>query len=168
LFYPWLPSAVLFVIAYLIFVLGGRRPSRDPATVLHRKWWARAAGYLAVSLGVLIGALLYTLSGKLGEVRIGPIPKGTPVNLLANANPDADPVELKKTIKLTLRTLTEIDSKHLRDEEANKLMREKIAPALMKVSKCPDFVMDEGHYFEWFHSMTEEDKNALIELLKTF
>jgi mono/diheme cytochrome c family protein len=168
LFYPWLPSAVLFVIAYLIFVLGGRRPSRDPATVLHRKWWARAAGYLAVFLGVLIGALLYTLSGKLGEVRIGPIPKGTPVNLLANANPDADPVELKRTIKLTLQTLTEIDSKHLRDEEANKLMREKIAPALMKVSKCPDFVMDEGHYFEWFDSMTEEDKNALIELLKTF
>jgi len=165
---PWLPSAVLFVIAYLFFVLSGRRPSTDPAIVLHRKRLARAAGYSAMAVGILIGALLYTLCGKLGEIRIGPIPKGTPVNLLANVNPEIDPSELKKTIDLTLQTLAEIDSKHLSNEEANKLMREKIAPALMKVSKCPDFVMDEGHYFKWFDSMSDEDKNALIELLKTF
>jgi hypothetical protein len=166
--YPWLPSALLFVVAYLCFVLGGRKPSRDPATVLHRKWWARAAGYLAVGAGVLIGALLYTLGGQLGEVRIGPIPKGTPVNLLANANPDADPVMLKRAIGTTVQTLAEIESKHLSDAESNKRLREKVAPELMKISKCPDFVMDEGHYFKWFDSMTEEDKNALIELLKTF
>ena len=47
-------------------------------------------------------------------------------------------------------------------------MRDKIVPPLVKVSKCPDFVMDEGHYFKWFDSMSDEDKNALIELLKTF
>ena len=39
---------------------------------------------------------------------------------------------------------------------------------LMKVSKCPDFVMDKGHYFPWFNQMTDADKEALIELLKTF
>jgi mono/diheme cytochrome c family protein len=167
-YFPWLPSAILFVIAYLFFVLGGRKPSNDPATVLHRKWLARAAGYGAVAAGLLIGALLYTLGGKLGEFRLGPIPKGTPVNLLANVNPEADPAELKRTINITLGTLAEIDSKHLLDEDANTLLREKVAPALMKVSKCPDFVMDEGHYFKWFDSMTDEDKNALIELLKTF
>ena len=38
----------------------------------------------------------------------------------------------------------------------------------MGVSKCPDFVMDKGHYFPWLASMTDEDKDALIELLKTF
>ena len=38
----------------------------------------------------------------------------------------------------------------------------------MAVSRCPDFVMDQGHYFEWFKQMTDEDKDALIELLKTF
>jgi mono/diheme cytochrome c family protein len=166
--YPWLLSAVLFVVAYVFFVKGGRRPSKDPATVLHRKWWARAAGYVAVTAGILIGALLYTLGGKLGELRIGPIPKGTPVNLLANVNPDADPAEFKNAKETAVQTLAEIDSKHLSDVEANKLLREKVAPELMKISKCPDFVMDEGHYFKWFDSMTEEDKNALIELLKTF
>ena len=42
------------------------------------------------------------------------------------------------------------------------------APELMAVSRCPDFVMDKGHAFEWFKQMTDEDKYALIELLKTF
>jgi hypothetical protein len=47
-------------------------------------------------------------------------------------------------------------------------MKKKIAPALMEVNKCPDFVMDRGHYFPWFDHMSDDDKNALIELLKTF
>jgi hypothetical protein len=38
----------------------------------------------------------------------------------------------------------------------------------MKASRCPDFVMDKGHYFPWFDRMTDEDKQCLIELLKTF
>jgi mono/diheme cytochrome c family protein len=165
---PWAVSLVLFIIAFLFFVFGGRKPSRDPTVVLHRKWLARTAAYLFIIAGVLIGTLLYALGGRLGEVRIGPIPKGTPVNLLANANPDTDRKELNKTISVTLNTLAEIDSRHLSEAEANKLIKEKVAPALMSISKCPDFVMDEGHYFKWFDSMSEEDKNALIELLKTF
>ena len=48
------------------------------------------------------------------------------------------------------------------------MLREQIAPALMDVSRCPDFVMDHGHYFEWFKSMTDADKDAFVELLKTF
>jgi mono/diheme cytochrome c family protein len=165
---PWWVTLGLFFIAFLVFVFAGRKPSREPSVVLHRKWWARAVGYFFIIAGILAGALLALLGGQLGEVRIGPIPKGTPVNLLANTNPDADPAEIKKTVGLTLKTLAEIDSRHLSDEEASKLMREKVAPAFMNISKCPDFVMDEGHYFKWFDSMSEEDKNALIELLKTF
>ena len=38
----------------------------------------------------------------------------------------------------------------------------------MKVNRCPDFVMDKGHYYEWFNTMTDADKDAVIELLKTF
>ena len=165
---PWLVTLICFVIAFLIFIFGGRKPSREPSVVLHRKWWARAAGYFFILAGIVAGTVLALLGGHLGEVKIGPIPKGTPVNLLINTNPDADPAEVKKTVGLTLKTLAEIDSRHLSDEEAGKLMREKVAPAFMNISKCPDFVMDEGHYFKWFDNMTEEDKNALIELLKTF
>jgi hypothetical protein len=165
---PWLPGAILFVIAYLCFVLVGRKRSPDPAVVLRRRWWARGLGYAAIILGLLISAFLYLLSGRLGDVRLGPVPKGTPVSLLANANPDADPTDLKKAVLGSLEVLADIESRHLPPEEARKLMRDKVAPALMKVSKCPDFVMDEGHYFKWFESMSDEDKNALIELLKTF
>jgi len=28
--------------------------------------------------------------------------------------------------------------------------------------------MDKGHYFPWFDRMTDEEKESLIELLKTF
>lgn len=117
---------------------------------------------------ILVGLVLYFVNGHAGDVKIGPIPKGTPVNLLVNANPDATPKELKEAIKTTIGTLAEIDSKHLGADEAQKEMREKIAPALMKINKCPDFVMDKGHYFPWFNNMTDDDKEALIELLKTF
>ena len=53
-------------------------------------------------------------------------------------------------------------------EQAWSLFTSRIAPELMAVSRCPDFVMDQGHDFEWFKQMTDEDKYALIELLKTF
>ena len=165
---PWLPGAILFVIAFLCFVFAGRKRSSDPAVILRRKWWARFLGYAAIVIGLAISSFLYLLSGRLGDVRLGPIPKGTPVSLLANTNPDADPALLRKTIFATLETLADIESRHLSPEEAHQLMRDKVAPALIKVSKCPDFVMDEGHYFKWFDSMSDEDKNALIELLKTF
>jgi mono/diheme cytochrome c family protein len=165
---PWWVTVGLFFVAFLFFVFGGRTFSREPSVVLHRKWWGRAVGYFFIIAGILALVILSLLGGQLGEVRIGPIPKGTPVNLLANTNPEADPVEIKKTLGLTLKTLAEIDSRHLSDQEASRLMQEKLAPAFMSLSKCPDFVMDEGHYFKWFDSMSEEDKNALIELLKTF
>jgi mono/diheme cytochrome c family protein len=165
---PWLPGAILFVIAYLCFVLVGRKRSTDPVVVLRRRWWARRLGYAAIFIGLIISAFLYLLSGRLGDVRLGPIPKGTPVSLLANTNPDADPIELKKAVLGSLEALADIESRHLPPDEARTLMRDKVAPALMKVSKCPDFVMDEGHYFKWFEAMSDEDKNALIELLKTF
>ncbi len=43
----------------------------------------------------------------------------------------------------------------------------------MKVSKCPDFVVNKGHYFGTNLSkeeppLSDDDKRALIEFLKTF
>lgn len=152
----WLPSAVLLLVAYIALRFG------------RGKWLRRLVGYGPLLLAVFVGLLLYLFNGELGNLRIGPIPKGTPVNLLANVNPDADPADLRRAITTTVHTLAEIESKHLNDEDAAAKMREEIAPVLLKVSKCPDFVMDQGHVYEWFKDMTDEDKNALIELLKTF
>ena len=135
---------------------------------MRRKRLARLIGYVAIVLALLVGALLYVISGSLGGLRIGPIPKGTPVSLLGSLNPEANPADLKKAIGVTVEALSEIKSQHLSDQDAEAVLRKRVAPALMKVSKCPDFVMDEGHYFKWFDSMSDEDKSALIELLKTF
>ena len=166
---PWLPSVILFLAGYFFLARFGRgKVANDPATELHRKWVARLLGYVALGAAVLIGAFLYFVNGSVGDLHIGPIPKGTPVSLLANLNPEADPVELKKALNTALETFSTIASKHLSEADSQKLLRERVAPALMGVSKCPDFVMDKGHYLPWFSSMTDEDKDALIELLKTF
>ena len=71
-------------------------------------------------------------------------------------------------MKVATQTLTDIESTQVPPAEAWPLFTSRIAPELMAVSRCPDFVMDRGHYFEWFKQMTDEDKRALIELLKTF
>ncbi len=164
----WLPSALLFVLAFAVLMW------------LAFKKWLRWLGYGFILLGLLIGLIRYFETGGFGDVRIGPIPKGVPVNLLANVNPEADRGKLIKTVGFLVTKLAEIESRHLKNEpakgqsagtgetEADRIMREEIAPALMEVSKCPDFVMDKGHYYEWFKDMTNEDKEALIELLKTF
>ncbi len=39
-------------------------------------------------------------------------------------------------------------------------------PELLEHSKCPDFIVNRGHYFG--SSLAESDKRALIEFLKTF
>jgi len=44
-------------------------------------------------------------------------------------------------------------------------MKEKVAPALFAMSKCPDLIMDHGHTFG--SNLPDDDKRALIEYLKT-
>jgi hypothetical protein len=151
----WLPAA-LIVLSYVVLLRAPRGRLRA------------LAGYLPLTLALLIGFVIYFLNGRLGDFQIGPIPKGTPVNLLASINPEADPADLKQAISITTKALSEAQSKHLGEAEKLSLLREQVAPALMKVSRCPDFVMDQGHYYEWFKTMTDADKDALIELLKTF
>lgn len=150
----WIYSLLALAAAVVILAPDGRHLSRY-------------LGYSSLVLSLTVGLVIHFLSGKLGDVRIGPIPAGTPVNLLANLNPDADPKELSRAVKITLAGLAEIDSKHLDDEAARRVLRQKVAPALLGVSKCPDFVMDQGHDFAWFQSMNDDDKECLIELLKT-
>ena len=46
-------------------------------------------------------------------------------------------------------------------------------PELLALSKCPDYIVNRGHYFGTSYSkdepgLSDEDKRALIEFLKTF
>ncbi len=99
-------------------------------------------------------------------IDLGPIPRGTPVNLLMNLDPD-----LKKIGKVApalvglTRAILKINKEHLSGEQAYEVFAKKAGPALMAASKCPDFVLDRGHWFG--ESLTDEEKENLIVFLKT-
>jgi hypothetical protein len=106
---------------------------------------------------------------KTQSVKIGPIPAGTPINLLTNTNLDPSLSLLRKRIELyeaIVATLIKIKEAKLDEAAAEKLMDEKVVPKFLAVNKCPDFYEDKGH--EFGKSLPMDDKSALIELLKTF
>lgn len=104
-----------------------------------------------------------------GFLRIGPVPAGTPVDLLANADLDLSSpekaVERVRLVEKISKDLAKIRPNHLDSQQATSVLRG-LVPDLMKVSKSPDFVIDRGHYFGT--QLPDADKRALIEYMKTF
>jgi len=115
-------------------------------------------------------------------IQIGPIPKGTPVGLLTNLNPlseSADPAERlghdKKLLSLVLRINSDLQKlpKGASDEEARRVFANLVDP-LLGLSKCPDLIVNRGHYFgtDKFTGgepgLSDADKRALIAFLKRF
>jgi hypothetical protein len=106
-----------------------------------------------------------------GALRIGPIPAGTPINLLANLDVSVDVSDRERTAGLVellrkiKKRLIQIRRGNL-DSEASKELLKNLIPDLLKMSKCPDFVVDRGHLFG--ANLPDTDKKALIEYLKTF
>jgi hypothetical protein len=105
---------------------------------------------------------LRALADRDGYIKTGMIPKGTPVNLVANLDPDSEHKVVfvkvaEKLIKLKTTNLS-------RDEAAAEFNQ--LIPDLLAANKCPDFVEDKGHYFGT--DLPDSDKRALIEYLKTF
>ena len=105
---------------------------------------------------------LRALSGSDGYIEVGMIPKGTPINLVANLDPDTEHkvVFLKAAEKLIKFKTTNLS----RDEAAAEFNQ--LIPDLLAANKCPDFIEDKGHYFGT--DLPDTDKRALIEYLKTF
>ena len=118
-------------------------------------------------------------------LELGPIPAGTPVNLLANLNvlPDDPGIierfthkgELVTAVIRIRRALKELPA-DASDEEARRVFREKdVIEPLLELSKCPDMVVNRGHYFGTGKfketdepGLSDPDKRALVEFLKTF
>jgi hypothetical protein len=98
------------------------------------------------------------------ELRIGPIPKGTPINLLANIDMEANPKDLVRLIKHLTASLLRIKKENLNEQQSTELLSQ-LVPDLLKVSKCPDFTLNRGHTFG--SELADADKRALIEFLKT-
>jgi len=126
-----------------------------------------SSAYLPEPIKAVFGAL------DKDELVIGPIPAGTPVSLLANldvtpeghdlnARLDRDK-RLAAVIKRLVFDLKKAQGKS--DEEARAVFRP-LVPELMEVSKCPDYIVNKGHYFG--SNLADADKRALIEFVKTF
>jgi len=109
-----------------------------------------------------------------------PIPKGTPVNLVANVNLRPDNMNLheklehdRKLLSLLIKIKHDLKAlpKNATDAEASKVYANLVSP-LLELSKCPDFVVNRGHYFgtsafKEEPGLSDGDKRALIEFLKT-
>jgi hypothetical protein len=94
---------------------------------------------------------------------VGPIPKGTPIGLIANIqlhSDDPNPLEQGrhywKVGKLLLEAMRPRDTADISG----------FTDRLLDLNKCPDFEVNRGHYFG--ASLSDAEKQALIEFLRTF
>jgi len=112
-------------------------------------------------------------------IALGPIPKGTPVALIGNIDLDkrADPLEdlahKAQLIKLLLKLKLDLKvlPKNASDEDARRVFGNALDD-LLAVNKCPDFIVNRGHYFgtDYFSEepgLSDAEKRALIAFLKT-
>jgi len=112
-------------------------------------------------------------------LQLGPIPKGTPVNLISNIDLDErddllagvkHKLEIGKLL-LTLKSDIKALPGNATDEDSRKVFAN-VVDQMLDLSKCPDFVVNRGHYFgtEYFlqePGLDDTDKKALIAFLKT-
>lgn len=127
-------------------------------------------GYVPAFLQPLLG--LFPGDGT--SIKIGPFPKGMPVGLITNMDlmgfdlpPKERPAHLAgllglfKQMKVALKPGAD-------PGEVRKLEEQ-----MLRFSKCRDLVVNKGHYFGTSYfteepALSEDDKMALIEFLKTF
>jgi hypothetical protein len=107
-------------------------------------------------------------------IRLGPIPPGTPIGLLANMNMLSDSNDPKEQAAYELRvadvllkvvTALKAAGPNASVDDARTAFKGLVEP-LLSINKCPDFVVNRGHYFG--SGLSDADKRALIEFLKTF
>ncbi len=133
------------------------------------------AGYVPPGLRGLLGAgqRLFPFLVRNGGVEIGPIPKGTPVGLIANLDvlDLDDPPDLRREHLKKLADLLDVLKKELKQKH-NVFASPDVLNGMLSLSKCPDFVVNKGHYFGTAFGdetpLSDADKRALIALLKTF
>jgi hypothetical protein len=162
-------------------LLGDKVPGKMDRTT-QRSYLKLAIGYLPDALQPIAKSFPELLDEKKDNLVIGPIPKGTPVGLLTNLNPlpdSKDPaIRLehdKKLLDLLIKIATDLHNlpPGATDDDAEKVLKNLVDP-LLGLSKCPDFIVNRGHYFGTGKfsggepGLSDDDKRALIAFLKTF
>jgi hypothetical protein len=142
--------------------------------------WGYLPGKFAVFMDWLSGWLPWLFSNN--GLDIGPIPKGTPVGLLANLPLVSDGTGVKERIdhfdrlkQLLKKAAADLKAAEKESPEKKREAFANLLDPLLELSKCPDFVVNRGHYFgtSYFKEkdepgLSDDDKWALIEFLKTF
>jgi hypothetical protein len=118
-------------------------------------------------------------------IEIGPLPQGMPIGLLTNINPltdSGDPVaHTTKLLGLLQQAIGDLKKlpKDATNEQAHEVFKNLVDP-MLSLSKCPDLVVNRGHYFGTGYvepgdsnpntepGLSDSDKRALIAFLKTF
>ena len=154
-------------------LLGDKIPGRIDRTT-EPTYLRVSSGYLPDFLRKLpTSRLLPKIFGDEG-IEVGPIPAGTPVNLLANLrllSEDQDAAAQiqyqTKVAALVAKVIGDLAAlpKNATDAQARDTFKDLVDP-LLAVSKCPDFIVNRGHLFGT--TLPDPDKRALIEFLKTF
>jgi hypothetical protein len=155
-------------------VLGDKVPGKIDRTT-QTSWLRIPTGYLPDAIKRASGLLdlLVPVFDQVG-IEIGPIPTGTPVDLLANFQPLAEQPRLrdrlrhdKDVVKVVLQLLHDLKAlpRGAGDEEARRVFAN-VGEQLFALSKCPDYIVNRGHYFGT--RLGDADKEALIAFLKTF
>jgi hypothetical protein len=146
--------------------------------------------------GLRTEPLLQRLFDRDGALKIGPIPKGFPIGLAASYQPIPDLTRASTGEKashvanfgrLIGKAAANLPSLDLSSDDATLLAwGAKLSEPLVKMSKCPDYVVNRGHYFGTAKfnetdglsddeksygpspALNDDDKRALIEFIKTF
>lgn len=144
-------------------------------------WVKVPSGFLPGYAKTLLGWVLPGAVTANGDVQIGPIPKGTPVDLIGNLDPlPEDPGWLAslsrdwKLLGMALRLRHDLAAMPANADDATAArILTPLGRELYGLSNCPDYVVNRGHYFgtDLFveePGPSDDDKRALIEFLKTF
>lgn len=154
----WIPALAALGAAVFLLLPWLRLPTRI-------FFGLSALGSLAIAW--YLGAWV---DGRGSDIRLGPIPRGTPVSLVMNLSPQAPFADLfNAAAGLTrgmLRVRKEFPGEALaRDEQPLAAFLAEAEEPLLKASKCPDFVLDRGHWFA--ENLSELEKTQLKAFLET-
>ncbi|MGE3959621.1 MAG: hypothetical protein AB7H96_23095 [Vicinamibacterales bacterium] len=119
-----------------------------------------------------LGSRLFPMFFRDGEVTIGPIPKGTPVSLFTSMDltgadlPDDQRRAQQKRLVALLKQITR-ELKRGTDIFTDRNIME----SMLQMSKCPDLVINKGHYFGTSlfteePGLSDAEKMDLIAFLK--
>ncbi|MCC7157003.1 MAG: hypothetical protein IT161_20655 [Bryobacterales bacterium] len=170
-------------------VLGNKVPGMMDRTT-QTSYLRVSSGYVPEGLQALRGFGERFLPWIVSEsgIEIGPIPKGTPIGLLASMNLLAEEGTSQQRLEYKGKVLDVVRKMiaafrelgpNATDERAKQVLSSLVDP-LLGVSKCPDYVVNRGHYFGTGYTepgdphpasepaLSDTDKRALIEFLKTF